>query len=343
MRPRIARAQLPLWRSRDKRDDRRDEPIDRKKGLRMPSEKSLTYYQIGIRFTQALMMLPERDDPIYPTAVMPAVDGVLIAVGIGVDRGFINATVVPSVELLKQTRSAYRTDYSEREFGEFCHRVRIDILGLRQRVDELLNQYDPGEGLLWFQLGQAIVDGADNSWSEGQPYMATDPGSDYQRLKFRDPRPAHWVWNREAQVDDLLRRLGQSRERCFPGIEALSESDWELFPALPRERFWGWRSLETGLRQLRVRPHWDAERRALFVGDTEVHRYSNSAANQIGILEAFQAAGWPRAIERVGRIGGENLQATIRDLNNGISPALIVFRAEGGRTISFELQAHPAG
>ena len=94
-----------------------------------------------------------------------------------------------------------------------------------------------------------------------------------------------------------------------------------------------------------AKPRWDANHRCLLVGSVVVRRYTGDAPNQTRILEAFEAAGWPPRVASPFLEGDRKyrLNKTLRDLNKGISPKLIRFRADGtGTGIRWEPLSSPA-
>jgi hypothetical protein len=91
----------------------------------------------------------------------------------------------------------------------------------------------------------------------------------------------------------------------------------EVAPAIPCEE------------EPRSRPRWDEDRRTLYLGDQVVKKYNRaSAPNQLDVIEAFQNAGWPAAVDDP--FGNtRKLNQTLRNLNKALAPGTIRFRQDG--------------
>lgn len=84
-------------------------------------------------------------------------------------------------------------------------------------------------------------------------------------------------------------------------------------------------------------PWWDAELRALFVGELVVKRFRVPAHNQELVLEAFQEAGWPPHLDDplpgdAEHDAKDRLHETIKRLNGRQVNRLIRFRGDGTGT-----------
>ena len=92
-----------------------------------------------------------------------------------------------------------------------------------------------------------------------------------------------------------------------------------------------------------LRPHWDAQRRTLAVGDTLVKRYRQPSSVQELILAAFEEEGWPaRVADPLPRRGDQEpkrrLHDAIRALNQHQAASLIRFGGDGtGEGVLWEL------
>jgi hypothetical protein len=76
-------------------------------------------------------------------------------------------------------------------------------------------------------------------------------------------------------------------------------------------------------------PRWDEDGRTLFLGDRVLKKYNHSPApNQIDVIEAFQRAGWPVAVDDP-FCNPKKLNQTIADLNKHIPAGTIRFRQDG--------------
>jgi hypothetical protein len=89
----------------------------------------------------------------------------------------------------------------------------------------------------------------------------------------------------------------------------------------------------------RIMPRWDEEKRELPYGDKLCKRYdANPAKNQIDVIEAFQAANWPRTIPDPFR-NSRRLNMTIASLNRSMATGTIKFRWDGtGEGVNWEPQ-----
>src|SRR5262245_40108787 len=89
-------------------------------------------------------------------------------------------------------------------------------------------------------------------------------------------------------------------------------------------------------------PHWDQQRRALWLGEILVKRFRVPADNQELILVAFEEQGWPARIDDpLPRNGvadpGERLHGAIRRLNGCQAQKVLRFSADGrGKGIFWE-------
>jgi hypothetical protein len=69
-------------------------------------------------------------------------------------------------------------------------------------------------------------------------------------------------------------------------------------------------------------PQWDSNSLTLSFGKTVCRHYTRrSAENQFKVLEAFQAADWPRSIESPFGVHEQTLQDTIKDINSLLDKA----------------------
>lgn len=86
------------------------------------------------------------------------------------------------------------------------------------------------------------------------------------------------------------------------------------------------------------KPRWDAASGKLYLGNQLVRRVRllQHPSNVQQILDAFQAAGWPRQIKNP--LGGDQqtLHQTLRSLHTGLS-GLRFHSQEGGQAVSWEL------
>jgi hypothetical protein len=75
--------------------------------------------------------------------------------------------------------------------------------------------------------------------------------------------------------------------------------------------------------------HWDEETRTLYLKDQPIKRYNrNLAPNQIDIIEAFERAGWPPAVDDP--FGdARKLNQTLADLNKALTGSTIRFHGDG--------------
>jgi hypothetical protein len=69
---------------------------------------------------------------------------------------------------------------------------------------------------------------------------------------------------------------------------------------------------------LQTVPRWDRKTRELRYGETLCRGYAREAANQFAVLDAFEAAGWPRAIDSPFPGNESRLRETIRGLNEDL-------------------------
>jgi hypothetical protein len=83
-------------------------------------------------------------------------------------------------------------------------------------------------------------------------------------------------------------------------------------------------------------PRWDKDHRRLLIGDKILREYRHHPAkNQTTILASFEELGWSKRIDVP--ILKIKLQPTLRELNKGIKPKVIRFRADGtGKGIIWE-------
>ena len=90
-------------------------------------------------------------------------------------------------------------------------------------------------------------------------------------------------------------------------------------------------------------PRWDSRRSALFVGDTLIKKVPVLARNQLALLAAFQARGWPRRIDNPLASNGHARRAqaladAVHGLNRNLRAKVIRFHAdEKGRSVWYEL------
>jgi hypothetical protein len=71
--------------------------------------------------------------------------------------------------------------------------------------------------------------------------------------------------------------------------------------------------------KLVLRPDWDPESRTLSVGDTACRKFKRHAHNQIKILEALQAEGWPEKSIANPFSNEAQLHQTIKDFNDSLN------------------------
>jgi hypothetical protein len=82
------------------------------------------------------------------------------------------------------------------------------------------------------------------------------------------------------------------------------------------------------------RPRWEAPARELSWKGRVIKQLRHIAGNQSALLEAFEAAGWPRRIENplphlAKRNAKKCRKETIKSLNLGLAAGTIRFRADG--------------
>lgn len=97
-------------------------------------------------------------------------------------------------------------------------------------------------------------------------------------------------------------------------------------------------------------PDYKSTIRKLFVRGLKVLEFHRDAENQIAILEAFQAAGWPRRIENIFRRPlpcddvRHRLSDAVRELNRRQNPQRIHFWVERGtQAVLWEFTDRPVG
>jgi hypothetical protein len=98
-------------------------------------------------------------------------------------------------------------------------------------------------------------------------------------------------------------------------------------------------------------PHWDGVRRQLWLGPQLLKEFRQPAPAQVAVLAAFEARGWAagHAPDPIPHEAGESdeevrhrLHDTVKNLNRGIQPGTIRFRADGGTGLWWEYAAPPA-
>lgn len=114
-------------------------------------------------------------------------------------------------------------------------------------------------------------------------------------------------------------------------------ADWGVAYTIPREEavawldHWGF-ELPAGEAPLTV-PRWDNAQRELWLGEQVIRIYrQHPAQNQVRVLEAFQAAGWPSTVESP--FDRETTHDTLRQLNRGLEAYARRHRLRG-RTLRF--------
>jgi hypothetical protein len=221
---------------------------------------------------------------------------------------------------------------------------------------------------IWFLLGEQIADGGwefpqDRAWVAS--VLKRQPKKRPVIHRYEDAR---WTWSGSDEVQEFMRAVAARRADLVPSIEDNATSR-RLLP-YDRIDYWPWFKIEAGLQAmlvsaqqaqhpqaneaaaqitpsggnageqplaLRGRPRWDIDHRELWVGETRIRKYSHLAKNQTAVLAAFEEEDWPYVIDSPITA---DLGATLRDINNGLTPPLIKFRGVGtGKRISWEYNA----
>lgn len=115
------------------------------------------------------------------------------------------------------------------------------------------------------------------------------------------------------------------------GTEPLPQQPWPVYILQPPDQPIPVRCIECGERRSAeacTRPVWDEEASELSWDGRLVRRYTAPAKNQRDIIEAFARAGWPRRINDPFE-NAAKLNKTLADLNAGLTPQTIRFRADG--------------
>ena len=92
-----------------------------------------------------------------------------------------------------------------------------------------------------------------------------------------------------------------------------------------------------------ARPHWDADRHELFVGQIIVKRFRWPAINQATVLSAFEEDGWPARVDdplppQPEQDSKRRLHDTIKCLNRNQINQMVRFRGDGtGQGVLWDL------
>ncbi len=313
-------------------------------------------YESGVRLGQSLYLFPSSIE-----SVRNGDDHL---------RSFVLTRVVAAMSLLPSTDlNSQMLQFAQKCLDEWQRlldgkgngpdtflRIRQRLMAISDLCVGSFNQHcDRLESEWSFQLGIEIVDGSDETISDGTPRIVpaeVEPGrpeSAYSRLAFDQPRGPCWEWNDEPSLRELLRQLDVDRELIFPDYGSLDDEASDRLPQVPIY-LWGWVAIEQGLVNLRglPRPRWDNEQLSLFVGDIVVRKYLRGMGNQITVLNAFENAKWRQRVENPLPNDREEgtarlLSQTILDLNSRISPRLIRFNADGSGRIIYRILAASEG
>ncbi len=307
----------------------------------MPNHDELTAYESGIRVSQANCLLNVADKVADSEVlnVLLRLEGAVSRID-GPERTDSSPALSRAIQIIGKAVGSWIDASDESALDQ----RRTALAAQLQIATELLDSGFNDSGLTvahWSQLGQAIADGADQTWSEGtlqlseRTYEDGVPAEDrllYPVLIAVGGAPARWEWSDENRVRQLAESVSMSLDVLFHDRQAQLDPDSSIFQQLPFSRYWGWHAVELGLQQLasgNLTPRWDAVSRTLSVGDRIIHRFRNPALNQEVMLAAFEAANWASHVDCPRELGASKpVRDTIDALNRNLSSAGI--RITGG-------------
>lgn len=270
----------------------------------MPGLIEILSYEVGIRLTQALVLLSgERRFPDFE------IEAALLRLESSTSRLHDQIRDARSrlAEIVKSCADSRLSQLAGGSDAKLVEGLQQRLVSARENHIAFLDQSHPEFGR-WFRLGLAIADGADNSWSDGRPQIVPrDYPEDipeeqrlpYPMLVMTDAVQPNWEWQDSRLIDDLIGQVGQSLEQLFPDRRVREGYECCYFSGLEFKRFWGWHAVELGLLALakeRLVPHWDGATRTLYLGPQRIHAYATDTGNQVPVLKAFQASGWQERI-----------------------------------------------
>jgi hypothetical protein len=211
----------------------------------------------------------------------------------------------------------------------------------------------------WFFLGKEICRYRREDPAEYTDRCVLNKEQIFERARTR-PKPK-WVLSISREASAIIKRIGITLDVLLPEVTR-APAIICLLPYNPTQ-YWPWFRVEAGLRALlgpakspstqpeaasaedqssatptgeppkhgpaaEEQVRWDSDLRQLWVGNKCIRAYrKHPAPSQTAILNAFQAADWSRKVESP--IPSDNLNQTLRQLNKGLRPKLITFRADG--------------
>jgi hypothetical protein len=300
----------------------------------MPNRHELTAYESGIRVSQANCLLNVADKVADSEVlnVLLRLEGAVSRIG-GPERNDSSPALSRAIQIIGKAVGSWMDASNESAFDKRRTALAAQLLIATDLLASGFN--DSGLAVAhWFQLGQAIADGADETWSEGtlrfseRTYDDSVPAEDrllYPVLIATGGAPARWEWSDENRVRQLAESVSMSLDVLFRDREAQLDPDSSIFQQLPFSRYWGWHAVELGLQQLasgNLTPRWDAVSRTLSMGDRIIHRFRNPALNQEVMLAAFEAANWASHVDCPRELGASKpVRDTIDALNRNLSSA----------------------
>lgn len=307
----------------------------------MPGLIEILSYEVGIRLTQALILLcSERRYPDFE------IEAALLRLESSASRlqDQIRDARSRLAEIVKSCTDNWTSRLADGSAATLVEGLQPRLVSARENHIAFLDQSHP-EFSRWFRLGLAIADGADNSWTDGRPQIVPrdypEDIPEEQRLPYpmfvmTDAVQPNWEWQDSRLIDDLIGQGGQSLEQLFHARRVLEGRDCCQFSGLEFKRFWGWHAVEFGLLALaeeRIVPHWDEATRTLNLGPQRIHVYATDTGNQVSVLKAFRTSGWQKRIP-CPIADPKKANQTVIDLNKTLKGGPIGFRG-GTRGISW--------
>ncbi len=311
----------------------------------MPTLNEISSYELGIRLTQALILL-SADGCGPNTEIEAALMRLQSSAARASERLREDSDRLALVakSCLDRWDLVFIRDRDEM----VCEELKKRLLAARQYNMDFLDQCHPGLSP-WFRLGLVIADGSDESWSDGTPQIVQgyfpDGTNEPNRprcgtLEFKNPVPPNWEWRHARLITELIAQLGQSDAALFPAQSVLNGRECQYFAGLTFKHFWGWHAIELGLAALageRITPRWDEASKKLYLAGDLIHTYKSTTGNQVSILRSFQARSWPDSIE-CPFDDCKKASVTLFDLNNAMARSSLRFQG-GINGISWYLES----
>ncbi|WP_417851296.1 hypothetical protein [Thalassoglobus sp.] len=313
----------------------------------MSTESTMTelaWYELGLRLTQARIVFSYDPDEtmvantFYPSTLDRLLTAVLLLPDIEGDENPWEEEVAD----LRQNCRRCREITTEEATVQTVHCVRSFLKCLMDRV-ELWKRRLKALHLQWFLLGIEIADGSEEVQAD-DTRDAVEPvddgprergGSIWPQSKFPLNPKTNWVLARENLNHELLTSLSRDMEAVFPTLDG--NPDVSVFTTGDfLQHSVGWEQIELGLITMRQSvhiadtqlPHWDADQKTLWVGNSVAKRYKRIASNQFAVFEEFERLGWPQKIY-CPSLNSSQYDDTIRAINQRMNPNLICFSGYG--------------